>query len=139
MDTLNLDKPLQTSEAMVQVQPDLKAGVYLVDLVVLDEAGEQSTAQISFEIQGRVIRPGPVTPPIIPPVVLTPVNPSVFTEVVTPVIRPVATPVATPVAPPAATPAAAPAPSTPIRRGTTVTPTTLITPIKPKKPTDPTQ
>ena len=99
MDTLNLDKPLQTSEAMVQVQPDLKAGVYLVDLVVLDEAGEQSTAQISFEIQGRIVRPGPVIPPI-------------FTEVVTPVIRPVATP---------------------------VTPTRLITPIKPKKPTDPTQ
>lgn len=76
MDILNLDKPLRTSEAMVQVQPDLKAGVYVVDLVVLDEAGEQSTAQISFEIQGRVIRPGPV---------ITPVNPSIFTEVIKPV------------------------------------------------------
>jgi hypothetical protein len=128
MDILNLDKPLRTSEAMVQVQPDLKAGVYLVDLVVLDEAGEQSTVQISFEIQGRVIRPGPVIPPIVTPVVqpdVIPVNPSIFTEVVTPVIRPVATPAAP-----------APAPSTPIRRGTTVTPTS---PIKPKKPTDPTQ
>lgn len=128
MDILNLDKPLRTSEAMVQVQPDLKAGVYLVDLVVLDEAGEQSAVQISFEIQGRVIRPGPVIPPIVTPVVqpeVIPVNPSIFTEVVTPVIRPVATPAAP-----------APAPSTPIRRGTTVTPTT---PIKPKKPTDPTQ
>jgi hypothetical protein len=131
MDILNLDKPLRTSEAMVQVQPDLKAGVYVVDLVLLDEAGEQSSAQISFEIQGRVVRPGPVIPPVIPPVVVTPVNPSIFTEVVTPVVRPVATPAATPVAPPVT-----PAPSTPIRRGTTVTPTT---PIKPKKPTDPTQ
>ncbi len=80
MDILNLDKPLRTSEAMVQVQPDLKAGVYLVELVVLDEAGEQSSVQISFEIQGRVIRPGPVTPPVI-----TPVNPSIFTEVIKPV------------------------------------------------------
>jgi hypothetical protein len=121
MDILNLDKPLRTSDAMVQVQPDLKAGVYLVDLVVLDEAGEQSSVQISFEIQGRVIRPGPV---------ITPVNPSIFTEVVTPVIRPVSTPAAPPAEPPVA-----PGPSTPIRRGTTVTPST---PIKPKKPTDPT-
>lgn len=88
MDILNLDKALRTAASVVQVQTGLGIGVYDVELLVVDAAGEQATAQISFEIQGRVIvRPPIDVTPVVTPVVIDPV-----------VVRPVVTPV-TPVTP----------------------------------------
>lgn len=113
MDILNLDKPLRTAASVVQVQDGLAAGVYVVDLLVVDAAGEQASAQITFEIQGRVI----VRPPIdVNPVVTPVVNPVVVNPVV---VRPVVTP------------------------GTTVTPTPRApakrAAAKKTKPSDPTE
>lgn len=117
MDILNLDKPLRTADPVVQVQTGLGMGVYDVELVIVDEAGQTSTAEISFEIQGRVI----VRPPIdVNPVVTPVVTPVVRPVVVNPVVvRPVVTP-ATPVTPTPRAPAKRPA-------------------IKKPKPSDPTE
>jgi len=41
----------------VQVQANLKPGVYVVDLVMLDAAGQQSSAQVSFQIEGQTDGP----------------------------------------------------------------------------------
>ena len=93
MDILNLDKTLRTTEPVVQVQADLGAGVYLVELMMLDAAGVQSSAQVTFEIQGRIVRPPIDVTPVVRPVVVSPVTP-----VVTPV-TPVTPVVPTPRAP----------------------------------------
>lgn len=72
MDILNLDKPLRTAAPLVQVQTGLAAGVYVVDLLIVDAAGVQASAQLTFEVQGRIVRPPippiPPVPPVVPPV-----------------------------------------------------------------------
>jgi hypothetical protein len=80
MDTLLLDTPLKTAEPLVQVQANLKPGVYVVDLVILDVAGQQSSAQVSFQIEGSADRPPLDIRPVITPDVtrlVTPIKPVV--------------------------------------------------------------
>jgi hypothetical protein len=55
--TLMLDRPLTTTEPVVQVDPRLPPGRYRAELVVVDELGATSKpAGVDFEIrEGRVV------------------------------------------------------------------------------------
>eukprot|EP01036_Dinobryon_divergens_P004930 gene4930-6536_t len=69
MDLLTLDKPLTTREALVQLSPELAAGVYLVSLRVVDSAGDEDEAQLSLTLvgDGRTLPGDTRTPPPGPP------------------------------------------------------------------------
>ncbi len=126
MEALTLDKPLRTATSLVKVQDGLAVGAYVVDLTIVDEAGEQASARIVFEIQDRIIvRPPIDVSPDVRPVVVNPVVTPVVTPVVNPVVvRPVVTPVT-----PAPAPAPTPRPRAPAKRPAA----------KKTKPSDPTE
>ena len=63
MDILKLGQALQNTNPLVQVQAALRAGLYDVELLIVDSAGEQAKATLSFEILGRTPRP-PVPRPV---------------------------------------------------------------------------
>ncbi len=95
-----LNKPFETDQATVDVDPGLAPGPYRFRLVVISSNGERSkpTEVVVTILDGRTV------PPVVaPPVIRTPIVSR--PDIVTPVIQP--SPIVTPVEPitPLATPA----------------------------------